>query len=127
MGKNEPFVAIVDDDHAVCKALGRLLRSAGLGVRCWTSGTDFLLSLDERVPDCVVLDIDMPEMTGFSVQAHLGARHPYLPVIFITASDAPADRQLALRGGAVAYLVKPFGDEELLHAISAAAAPPNRS
>ncbi len=120
MSDNKPFVAIVDDDEAVCKALGRLLRSAGLAVLCCASGEEFLRSLAEREPDCVILDIDMPGMTGFGVQAHLAEQHRAVPVVFLTAADDPADRQAALRGGAVAYLVKPCGDEALLAAISAA-------
>ena len=120
MGETRPFVAVVDDEDAIRKALQRLLRSAGLDVRTYASGPEFLMSLPERKPDCLVLDIRMPGMTGFDVQARLKAENVALPVVFITALDDLGDGARAMKAGAVAFLRKPFGDEDLLAAIDAA-------
>ena len=120
MEKLRPFVAVVDDEDAIRKALKRLLRSAGLAVQTYASGQEFLLSLPAQRPDCVVLDIGMQGMTGFDVQARLKAAHVAVPIIFITALDDPDDQPRAMRAGAAAFLRKPFGDEELLAAIGAA-------
>ena len=117
MGENRSFVAVVDDEDAIRKALRRLLRSAGLDVSTYASGPEFLLSLTARKPDCVVLDIRMPGMTGFDVQARLKADNIALPIVFITALDDPGDAPRAMQAGASAFLRKPFGDEDLLAAI----------
>ncbi|MGH8694306.1 MAG: response regulator transcription factor [Burkholderiales bacterium] len=110
----------MDDEDAIRKAVRRLLRSAGLAVQTYASGQEFLQSLPARRPDCVVLDIRMPGMTGFDVQARLKAAHVAVPIIFITALDDPEDEPRAMRAGAAAFLRKPFGDEELLAAIAVA-------
>ena len=115
-----PLVAVVDDEDAIRKALKRLLRSAGLAVQTHVSGQEFLQSLPAQRPDCVVLDIRMPGMTGFDVQARLKAANVAVPIIFITALDDPDDRPRAMQAGAAAFLRKPFGDEDLLAAIGAA-------
>ena len=111
---------MVDDEGAVRTALTRLLRSAGLSVRTHANGLDFLASLPAGLPDCVVLDIRMPGMTGFDVQAQLKADDIKVPIVFITALDDPGDGLRALKAGASAFLRKPFGDEDLLAAIAAA-------
>ena len=120
MEKLRPLVAVVDDEDAICTAVKRLLRSAGLAVQTYASGQEFLGSLRVRRPDCVVLDIRMPGMTGFDVQARLNAASVAVPIIFITALDDPEDQPRAMKAGAAAFLRKPFGDEELLAAIGAA-------
>src|SRR5438093_9935293 len=100
----------------------RLMRSAGLSVETFGSGTEFLQSLDTRLPDCVVLDLHMPHMDGFSVQAHLAQKYAALPVIIFTGHDLPKTRARAMAGGASAFLRKPVHDSILLGAISAATA-----
>ena len=119
--KNEvTLVAVVDDEEPIRKALKRLLQSAGLDVRTFASGPDFLRSLGSSVPDCVVLDIRMQGMTGFDVQARLNADRIAMPIVFITALDDPGDSERAMQAGAVALLRKPFGDDDLLAAIDTA-------
>ena len=113
-------MAVVDDEDTIRKALKRLLRSAGLDVQTFASGPEFLQSLSARKPACVVLDIRMQGMTGFDVQARLKADNVSLPIVFITAVDDPTDEQRAMQEGAMAFLRKPFGDEELLAAIRGA-------
>jgi len=122
-------VAVVDDEEPIRKALKRLMRSAGLSVETFGSGAEFLQSLDTRLPDCVVLDLHMPQMNGFSVQAHLARKCAALPVIIVTGQDLPNARERAMAGGASAFLRKPVLDRTLLGAISAAtsSAQPERS
>ena len=114
------LVAVVDDEHAIRKALTRLLRSANYEVESFASGLEFLKSLATRQPACLVLDIRMHGMTGFDVQAWLNEQHVALPIVFITALDDRHDLDLAMKGGASALLRKPFGDEAFLAAIEAA-------
>ena len=122
MTKVPPHVAIVDDEEPIRKALTRLMRSVGLSVETFASGPEFLKSLDTRLPDCVVLDLHMPHMNGFNVQAHLSRKHAALPVIIFTGHDLPDARERAMAGGASAFLCKPVHDRILLDAISAATA-----
>ena len=113
-------VVIVDDEAPVRTALSRLLRLADFDVATFASGEDFLAALDARRPDCVVLDIHMPGITGFDVQARLKAALIGVPVIFITASDeVDLDRQSFDAGGAQ-LLRKPFSNDQLLAAITSA-------
>lgn len=115
-------VALVDDDVSVRKAVGRLLRVASIEVDVYASGNEFLNALEEHPADCVVLDMYMPVMGGLEVQAALAVNHPSLQVIFITAHDDAAAEQRALEAGAVAFLHKPFSEQQLLGAIEKATA-----
>src|SRR5437867_1263446 len=98
----------------------RLMRSAGLSVETFGSGAEFLKSIETRLPDCVVLDLHMPQMNGFTVQAHLTGKYAGVPVIIVTGHDLPNARERAMAGGASAFLRKPVLDRTLLDAISAA-------
>ena len=120
MTQTQPHVAVVDDEEPIRKALQRLMRSAGLSVETFGSGAEFLKSIETRVPDCVVLDLHMPQMNGFNVQAHLAQKYAALPVIIFTGHDLPDARERAMAGGASAFLRKPVLDRTLLGAISAA-------
>jgi FixJ family two-component response regulator len=114
------LIAVVDDEEPVRTALMRLMRSAGLSVETFGSGPEFLESLETRLPDCVVLDLHMPRMEGFNVQAHLARKCAALPVIIVTGHDFPKARERAMAGGASAFLRKPVQDRTLLNAISTA-------
>jgi len=118
--KAHPFIAVVDDEEPVRTALMRLMRSAGLSVEAFGSGAEFLQSLETRLPDCVVLDLHMPDMDGFNVQARLARKWAALPVIIVTGHDLPRARERAMAAGASAFLRKPVHDRILLDAISAA-------
>jgi FixJ family two-component response regulator len=120
VAKTHPLIAVVDDEESICKALTRLMHSAGLSVETFSSGAEFLKSIDGHVPDCVVLDLHMPQVSGFAVQAHLARIHADVPIIFITGHDSPEARTRAMERGASAYLRKPVDDRALLDAISAA-------
>jgi FixJ family two-component response regulator len=113
-------IAVVDDEAPVRVALGRLVRLAGYKVVAYASGEDFLSSLAEALPDCVILDVHMPQRSGLDVQLQLHADNVELPIVFITASDDAALGRTALEAGAVRLLRKPFSNEDLLEAIDAA-------
>jgi FixJ family two-component response regulator len=120
MTKSAPLLAVVDDDADVRVALTRLVSSAGFAVETFASGAEFLRSVHDHEPDCVVLDLHMPEMSGFDVQGVLAVDHCAVPVIVVTGHDTAESRERAMRMGAKAYLCKPVNDEALLSAIGAA-------
>ena len=120
MRNDSPLIAVIDDEEPVRKALGRLLVSAGLVVRTFSGGKLFLDSLSACLPDCAVLDLHMPDMTGFEVLADLARTGSRVPVVIITGHDSPDAEDSARRGGAAAYLQKPVNDRVLLDAIAAA-------
>ncbi len=100
--------------------LGRLLRLADYQVAAFAGGEEFLASLAESRPDCVILDVHMPGLSGFDVQSRLRAAHIHVPVVFITASDDLALGRTAEEAGGVRLLRKPFSNDELLDAIGIA-------
>lgn len=114
------FTALVDDEAPVRKAVGRLLKSVGFEVQTFGSGLEFIESLGDRQPDCVILDIHMPEMTGFEVQARLLAAGIHLPVIFITAFEDLDLAQRLEQAETTGFLLKPFTSDELLNSITQA-------
>ena len=116
------LVAIVDDEESVRRALGRLVRMAGFDVQTFASGADFLHSLGRTSPQCVVLDLHMPRMSGFDVQSALVEARANVPVIIITGDDSAEIRQQTLTRGAKAYLRKPVDEAMLLDAIQSAIA-----
>jgi FixJ family two-component response regulator len=115
-----PLLAVVDDDEDVRVALTRLVSSAGFAVDTFASGAEFLRAIQGRQPDCVVLDLHMPEMSGADVQAVLAREYAEVPVVVITGHGSPESRTRAMQLGAKAYLSKPVNDEALLAAIDAA-------
>jgi FixJ family two-component response regulator len=115
-----PLIAVVDDEESVRLALGRVLRASSYEVAVFGSGNEFLQSLKTRRPNCVVLDYQMPEMTGRDVQRALFLAQERLPVIMVTAHDQPTLREKCLADGAAAYFEKPLRREQLIAAIDAA-------
>jgi len=120
MGSDVPLLAVVDDDADVRVALTRLVSSAGFAVETYASGAEFMRSIDDHEPDCLVLDLHMPDMSGFEVQAALASDHSAVPVIVITGHDTPESRARAVQLGAKCYLCKPVNDDTLLDAIEMA-------
>ena len=113
-------VAIVDDDRSVRRALRRLLRSADLDAEAYGSGREFLAVLARNPPDCLILDLQMPDMSGLELHQRLAERGVRLPVIVITGHDQPGLRARCIAAGIATYLRKPLEDETLLAAINAA-------
>jgi FixJ family two-component response regulator len=122
------LVAVVDDEESVCRALLRLLRSAGLDVETFSSSTAFLESIRERLPirrpDCLVLDLHLPGLTGLDLQTRLKREGISVPTVMITGNEEDDDQEKALAEGAVAFLVKPLDDRTLLDAIGNAVGRP---
>jgi FixJ family two-component response regulator len=114
-------ITVIDDDASVRKALKRLIRSAGMASHAFASAEDFLAS-PLPLPDCLVLDLRMPGMSGLELQQHLAAEHRPVPIVFISAHDDDQTRHAALAAGAAAFLHKPFDDHTLLEAIAQATA-----
>jgi FixJ family two-component response regulator len=120
MADPAPFVVIVDDEEPIRKALKRLLRAANVEAEVFDSGAAFLDSLAGRRPDCLILDLHMPGMTGLHVLRHLKQSGMELPTIVITAHDEPEARTHCLAAGATAYLRKPIESQILLDAVASA-------
>ena len=116
-----PMISVVDDDISVRKSLDRLIRSAGLEVCVFATAEEFLSSPQARKTDCLILDVQLPGMSGTELLHHLNLHKFNLPVIFITAhkSDEAALSEAA-SDWTVAYLIKPFSGDELLDAVNAA-------
>jgi FixJ family two-component response regulator len=116
-----PTISVVDDDISVRKSLDRLIRSAGLEVRVFATAEEFLSSPQARKTDCLILDVQLPGMSGTELLHHLNLHKYNVPVIFITAHKSD---EAAMSGAAsdwtVAYLIKPFSGDELLDAVNVA-------
>lgn len=107
-----PIVAIVDDDPSIRRSLHRLVQSAGYAVETFASGRQFFEWLPNGRAACLVLDIQMKEMSGFEVQERLA-----VPVVFITSYDDAATRARIEKSGAAGHLWKPFDEQAVLSAI----------
>jgi FixJ family two-component response regulator len=113
-------VYIVDDDPAILRALGRLVRSAGLSAMTFESPMDFLESSETEAAGCVILDVRMPGLDGLELQNRILDRSAERPVIFLTAyGDIPMAVR-AMKSGAVDFLSKPCDDEILMATIQLA-------
>jgi FixJ family two-component response regulator len=115
-----PVVAVLDDEPEVRKALRRLLTGRGFRVQEYESGQDFLAALEIRPPDYLLLDLQMPGLTGFDLLEALLARRLPMAVIVVTAHDEPGAQERVRALGASAYLKKPVDRDDLLSAIAAA-------
>jgi FixJ family two-component response regulator len=114
---SKPLIAIVDDEPQVRKALRRLLSTHGYQVEEYSGGHAFMEAQAHHPADCLVLDLHMPEMSGFEVLASMQAGHQRTPVIVITANEEndTLDRTRSL--GACAFLNKPVHQSSLLSAL----------
>jgi FixJ family two-component response regulator len=115
-----PVVCIVDDDESVRESLTGLLRSTGYAARPFASAEDFLAHFETTGAACAVVDVTMPGLSGADLQELLLARHCTLPLIFITARTEPGLHARLLERGALACLVKPFHEDDLLDAVETA-------
>ena len=115
------LVAVVDDDISVRKALDRLIRSARMDVNVFASAEEFLNAAHPRKPDCLILDVRLPGISGIELHRRLLAKGYGVPVIFITAhASDEAARLEAESDWTVAYFTKPFNGDELLDAVDTA-------
>jgi FixJ family two-component response regulator len=115
-----PLVVVVDDDAAVRDALDSLLRSVGLQTRMLGAPSELLQAVLPDVPGCIVLDVRLPGISGLDLQGQLAAQGIHLPIVFMTGhGDIPMTVR-AMKAGAVDFLAKPFRDQDMLDAVSAA-------
>ena len=110
-----PTVAIVDDDDGVRNSLASLIRSLGYEARSYGSAQEFLADCETGAPDCMISDIQMPEMTGDQLQAELIATGRSFPMIFMTAFPTAATRERVMAAGACAFLDKPAEPDIIAH------------
>ncbi|HYS17371.1 MAG TPA: response regulator [Candidatus Binatia bacterium] len=118
MMRSRPLIAVVDDEESIRKSLRRLFKASQLDATVYASGQEFLDSLRQDQPDCLVLDLQMPGLTGLELQRILTGAGVRFPTIIITAHDEPETRARCLSAGAAAYLCKPLHDEMLLDTIA---------
>lgn len=112
------LVAVIEDDVSLNMAILRQLRAAGFRTRSFRSGQE-VLATRGHLADCLILDVHLPDMTGFELLAQLGTTKP---TVVITAHDDPLHRRAASDIRAIAYLTKPFSREALLGSVTRAIA-----
>ena len=118
MTKTPRWIAIVDDDPSVLNALARLLRTRALEVRTFTSAREFLAALPDGRPECLIVDLQMPEMDGLELHLHLTRNGIHIPTIVITAHNEAGVRERCTSAGAFVFLPKPLQETSLLAAIN---------
>jgi FixJ family two-component response regulator len=111
------LISVIDDDGAIRRTTTFLIESFGFRAVGFESAEDFLKSGILPDTSCLIIDIQMPGMSGLQLQSELAAANRHIPIIFITAYDDTAARERAMKAGAVAFLSKPFNDEDLLQTI----------
>ncbi len=116
----DSIVFVVDDDLSIREAIEILVKLAGLRVETFGTAQEFLRSKRPDLPGCVVLDVELPGLSGLDLQRELTAHGIKLPIIFITGyGDIPMSVR-AMKAGALEFLTKPFRDQDLLDAIQQA-------
>jgi FixJ family two-component response regulator len=115
-----PLISVVDDDESIRESLDGLLKSLGYETAVFSSAESFLSSESLAKTACLILDVRMPGMSGPELQQHLIDRHQEIPTIFITSHGTEDMIARVFANGAVSCLLKPFGEDSLLEAISKA-------
>ena len=112
-----PVVIIVDDDPSFRTFLARLVGTVGLKTIAFASAEEFLDASLPNVPACLVLDVQMPGLSGLDLQRELARRNRNLPIVFMTGhGDIPMTVE-AMKAGAVGFLAKPFRNQDLIDAV----------
>jgi FixJ family two-component response regulator len=114
------LISIIDDDESVRRSTTLLIESFGYRAVPCESAETFLSSGHLNDTSCLIVDVRLPGMNGLQLQSQLAAAGCRIPVVFITAHDEKESRQRAIEAGAVAFLGKPFADEQLLQCIRSA-------
>jgi len=113
-------IHIVDDEEAIRRSAGFMLKTSGFAVQTWASGVEFLKNVRQAEPGCILLDVRMPEKDGLEVQQELTARGVAMPVIILTGHGDVTIAVRAMKAGAVDFIEKPFEKAVLLAALEAA-------
>lgn len=111
------LISVVDDDRSMGRMLARTIGAAGLKVAVFTSAEEFLGSERLNESACLVLDVDLPGMSGLELQQQLNDSGQRIPIIFISGQATERTRERALKAGAVGFFDKPFSISSLLAAI----------
>ena len=114
------LISVVDDDESIRRTTTLLIESFGFRAAAFESAEGFLKSGQLHDTSCLIIDVQMPRMNGLQLQSHLASEGCGIPIIFITAYDDRESRGRAMQAGAVAFLGKPFDDEQLLQTIRSA-------
>jgi FixJ family two-component response regulator len=122
MDRIRPLIAVLDDEPQFCKAVARLLKTHAFDVVTFTGGEAFLAEFASRSPDCLLLDLHMPDLSGFEILERTAGRR--IPSFVITGHDQPGNRERVLALGAVHYFLKPVNESQLVDAIHAAISHP---
>src|SRR5262245_12666688 len=118
--RKTPFVFVVDDDASIRDSLRDLLGSTGLNVQTFASAREFLTSPRPDAVSCLVLDVQLPGLSGLDLQQELAKLNARIPIIFVTGyGDIPTSVR-AIKAGAIEFLTKPFRDQDLLNAVEQA-------
>ena len=112
-----PVVFVVHDDVSVCESLELLAQVSGWQCETFASARAFLARRRSTVPSCLILDVALPDVNGLDLQKRIAVERPELPVIFITEYGDVHTSVEAMKAGAIEFLTRPFGDDELLSAI----------
>lgn len=115
--ETKPIIYIVDDNESVLRAMKRLILSMNMDVESFASGQEFLDSDYRDQNACLIVDVQIPGMSGMELQQKLVGKGSKLPVIFITAFDTEEIRDQAKKAGAAGYFQKPVDDQALLDSI----------
>jgi FixJ family two-component response regulator len=114
------LISVIDDDESVRRTTKLLIESSGYQAAAFESAENLLSSGQLDDTSCLIIDLQMPGMNGLQLQSYLVAAGSRIPIIFITAYDNKESRRLAMQAGAVAFLAKPFTDEQLFQTIHSA-------
>lgn len=118
MTRPVPIIHVVDDDNSYRTAVGRLIEASGFRFAGYESGSDFLARLPAQGPGCVLLDLQMPGLSGLELQGRLAETAPLLPIVFLTGHGDIASTVLAMKAGAEDFLEKSAPPGALLAAIN---------
>ena len=118
--ESDAIIAIVDDDASAREGLQSLIRSAGWRVETFVSAQEFLGRRGAETPSCLILDLQLPGLSGLDLQERMAEVGLAIPIVFLTGhGDIPASVQ-AMKAGAVEFLTKPLDEQKLLQAIQEA-------
>ena len=123
MHKRQPLIVVIDDDLGILKSLEALLKAFDYRVALYESAEHFLSVNIDETPACLIVDINLPDITGIELGRQLLAAGLRLPTIFISGSTDPSWRRQAIELGCVAYIEKPFSPRVLIEALASATGP----
>jgi FixJ family two-component response regulator len=117
MSEPERIVFVVDDDPLVRDSVADLLRAAGFTAQTFGSATEFTRTRRPDISACLILDVELPDLSGLDLQAELATAGIEVPIIFLTGHGDIPKSVRAMKAGAMEFLTKPFHSQELLDAV----------